>query len=99
MHKNPLQNTGKGIKGTLFFGTFRGSMPLEPSRGFCAFSASRADSCVPPPPKISRPVRLCMESVKICRFKTFWMGIFARGALLLFRCFNIHDKMCVLLRY
>ena len=31
-----------------------------------------------------------MESVKICRFKTFWMRIFARGTLLLFRCFNIH---------
>ena len=30
-----------------------------------------------------------IESVKICRFKTFWMSIFARGTLLVFRCFNI----------
>ena len=40
-----------------------------------------------------------MESVQICRFKTFWMSIFARGTLLLFRCLNIHVKMFVLLRY
>ena len=40
-----------------------------------------------------------VESVKICRFKTFWMSIFARGTLLLFRCLNIHVKMFVLLRY
>ena len=25
-----------------------------------------------------------MDSVKICRFKTFWVRIFARGTLLLF---------------
>ena len=40
-----------------------------------------------------------MKSVKICRFKTFCVRIFARGILLLFRCFDIHVKMCVLLRY
>ena len=40
-----------------------------------------------------------VESVKNCRFKTFWMSIFARGTLLLFRCLNIHVKMFVLLRY
>ena len=40
-----------------------------------------------------------MDSVKICRFKTFLVRIFARGTLLLFRCFDIHVKMCVLLRY
>ena len=40
-----------------------------------------------------------VESVKICRFKTFWMSIFPRGTLLLFRCLNIHAKMFVLLRY
>ena len=39
-----------------------------------------------------------MESVKICRFKTFWIRLFARGTLLLFRCFNINVKICVLLR-
>ena len=48
MHKNPLQNTGKDIKETLFFKIFRGSMPSDPSRDFCAFSASGADSCLPP---------------------------------------------------
>ena len=36
---------------------------------------------------------------QVCRFKTFWVRIFARGTLLLFRCFHIHVKMCVLLRY
>ena len=40
-----------------------------------------------------------MECIKICRFKTFWVRIFARGTLLLFRRFNIHVKMFVLLRY
>ena len=40
-----------------------------------------------------------MESVKIYRFKTFWVRTSARGTLLLFRCFDIHVKMCVLLRY
>ena len=39
-----------------------------------------------------------MECVKICRFKTLWMSIFAWGILLQFRCFNIHVKMFVLLR-
>ena len=34
-----------------------------------------------------------MDSVKICRFKTFWVRIFARGTLLLFRCFDIHVKI------
>ena len=40
-----------------------------------------------------------VKSVKFFRFKTFWMSIFARGTLLLFRCLNIHVKMFVLLRY
>ena len=39
------------------------------------------------------------EFVKICRFKTFWVRIFARRTLLLFRCLNIYVKMCVLLKY
>ena len=42
---------------------------------------------------------IAVEPVKICRFKTFWMSIFARGTLLLFRCLNIHVKMFVLLRF
>ena len=40
-----------------------------------------------------------MEFVKICPFKTFLVRIFARETLLLFRCFNIHVKMCILLSY
>ena len=49
---------GKDIKETLFFKIFQGSIPPDPSRGFRPFSTSRADSCSPPPPKISKPVRL-----------------------------------------
>ena len=71
MHKNPLQNTGKGIKGTLVLGTFRGSMPLEPSRGFCAFSASRADSCVPPPKKFLGPYAYAWNLSKFVVLKHF----------------------------
>ena len=56
-----------------------------------------------PPPLETRiwklVVRALVKSVKICRFKTFWMSIFARGTLLLFRCLNIHVKTFVLLRY
>ena len=40
-----------------------------------------------------------MESVEIYRLKTFRVRIFARVTLLLFRCFSIHVKLCVLLRY
>ena len=36
---------------------------------------------------------------QICLLKTFWVKIFARGTLLLFRCVSIHGKMCDLLRY
>ena len=35
----------------------------------------------------------------ICRFKTFCMRIFARKAILRFRCSSIHVKMRVLLTY
>ena len=35
----------------------------------------------------------------ICRFKTFYMGIFARKTFLRFRCSSIHVKMRVLLTY
>ena len=59
MHKNPHQNAGNGIKETLFFKIFLGSMSPDPSRGSRAFGASQANSCPPPPPKISKPVRLC----------------------------------------
>ena len=40
-----------------------------------------------------------VEFIKICRYKTFWMRIFAPRAFLLFRCCSIHVKMCVLVRY
>ena len=40
-----------------------------------------------------------VEFIKICRYKTFWMRIFAPRTFLLFRCCSIHVKMCVLVRY
>ena len=51
MHKNPHQNAGNSIKETLFFKIFLRSMAPDPL-------VSRANSCSPPPPKISKPVRL-----------------------------------------
>ena len=42
-----------------------------------------------------------MKSVKVCRFKTFWVRYLARRTLLPSRCFSIHakiNKMCILLR-
>ena len=62
MHKNPHQNAGNGIKETLFFKIFPGSMPPDPPRGSHIFGASRANSC--PPPKISKPVCLCVYVVR-----------------------------------
>ena len=38
MHKNPHQNAGNGIKETLFFKIFLGSMPPEPPGGSRAYS-------------------------------------------------------------
>ena len=58
MHKNPHQNAGNAIKKTLFFKIFLESMPTDPPRGSRAFGASRANLCPPPPPQISKPVRL-----------------------------------------
>ena len=40
-----------------------------------------------------------MDSVKICRFKTSLVRIFARRTLFSFRYFSIHVKMRVLLSY
>ena len=62
MHKNPHQNAGNGIKETLFFKIFLGGMPPDPPRGSRAFDQSQANSCPPPPPKVSKPVRLCSSS-------------------------------------
>ena len=53
MHKNPHQNVGNGIKETLFFKIFLGSMPPDPLRSSRTFGASRANPCPPPPPPIS----------------------------------------------
>ena len=36
------------------------------------------------------------EFVKVCRYKTFWIRISARRTFLLFRCYSIHVKLCVL---
>ena len=40
-----------------------------------------------------------VEFIKICRYKTFWMRIFAPRTFLLFSCCSIHVKMCVMVRY
>ena len=40
-----------------------------------------------------------VEFIKICRYKTFWVRIFAPRTFLLFGCPSIHVKMCVLVRY
>ena len=55
MHKKPHQNAGNGIKETLFFKIFLGSMPPNPPRGSRVFGASRANSYPPPPPKFLSP--------------------------------------------
>ena len=34
--------------------------------------------------------------VKVCRYKTFLMRIFARRTFLLFRCYSIHVELCIL---
>ena len=36
------------------------------------------------------------QATRNSHFKIFWVRIFARGTLLLFGCFSIHVKMCVL---
>ena len=58
MHKNPHQNAGNGIKETQFFKIFLGSMPQDPPRGSREFV-----SASPPPPQISKPVRLCRQHI------------------------------------
>ena len=55
MHKNPLQNTGKGIKGTLFFETFRGSMPRNPQEVSAPSVRVGQIHVCPPPPKFLGP--------------------------------------------
>ena len=63
MHKNPLQNTGKGIKGTLFFETFWGSMPRNPQE--VSAPSVRVRQIHVCPPQISRPVRLWTNQPQI----------------------------------
>ena len=43
---------------------------------------------------IYRP--FAVEFVKVCRYETFWLRIFARRTFLLFRCYSILVKLCVL---
>ena len=78
-HKNPHQNEGNGIKETLFFKIFLGSMPLDSPRGSRAFGASRANSC--PPPQISKPVRLCCIAFFNLQFIPFMLHQFCSWAL------------------
>ena len=52
-----LENSGNGIKETLFLKIFQGSMHPDPPKGSLAFGASRVNSCLSPP-KISKRVRL-----------------------------------------
>ena len=61
MHKNPHQNAGNGIKETLFFKIFLGSMAPDPPRGSRAFGVSRANSC-PPPAKFLSPYAYARKS-------------------------------------
>ena len=49
MHKNPLQNTGKGIKEILFFKIFRGGGSRTP------LEVSAPSACLPPPQKFLGP--------------------------------------------
>ena len=61
MHKNPHQNAGNGIKETLFFKIFLGTMPPAAPRGSRAFGASLANSC-PPPLYTRKNLTTCSKS-------------------------------------
>ena len=52
MHKSPHQNAGNGIRETLFFKIFLGSMPLDP------LEVLEQIRVAPPPPKNRKPVYL-----------------------------------------
>ena len=54
MHKNPLQNAGKGVEEILFFKIFRGSMPRTPVE-VSAPLARVIHVYTPPPPKFLNP--------------------------------------------
>ena len=56
MHKNPHQNAGNGIKETLFFKIFLGSMARTPLEVLAP--SARVGQIRVRPPKISKPVRL-----------------------------------------
>ena len=75
MHKNPHQNARNGIKDTLFFKIFLDSMPPDPPRGSRAFGASRANLCLPPPPKFLSPYAYEQEN-KTTNGKKFHFDIF-----------------------
>ena len=64
MHKNPYQNAGNGIKKTLFFKIFLGSMLPDPLEVLAP--SARVGQIRVRPPKIFKPVRLWTLSVR-CR--------------------------------
>ena len=85
MHKNPHQNAGNGIKETLFFKILGlGSMPPDRPRRSRAFGASRANSYLPPPKKISKPVRLCKPRLIFARINAwpYFVSLFTRNQVL-----------------
>ena len=47
--------------------------------------------------RVHRPSRKLRG--EICRYETFWMGMFERTTFLLLRCRSIHVKLCVLVTY
>ena len=67
MHKNPHTKTQEMALEPLFFKIFLESMAPNPPGGSRAFGASRANLC-PPPPKISKPVRLCFQDQAVIQF-------------------------------
>ena len=80
-----------------------GGVPIDLNLSNLDLSGNTTEfKTLPPRPRSHRYILFyifAMESVKICCFEIFWICIFARGTLLLFRCLNIHVKMFVLLRY
>ena len=57
MHKNPHQNAGNGIKKTLFFKIFLGSIPPDPPRGW-----RESGKFLSAPPKFLSPYAYAREN-------------------------------------
>ena len=68
IHKKPLQNTGNGLKETLFFKIFQGACPKLPP----PFSCLWADSCLPPP-KFLSPYAWTPYSVPMIRSEVSYL--------------------------